>query len=283
MNSNSCVRYGLRARAVSGLLMFAAFFLAGCQKEPGGQVVAVVGDQEITQQDVRAQAAAEKITNKAALEAATPAIVQRLVDRSLLTGYARDNKLDRGPEYIARRRQLEESLLAYLGLRKLVGNLDSPTSAEAKAYVAANPWTFANRERLSLDQIRFASPSDHNVVRQLTRLGSLDAIAAKLTADGAQFSKAEAFFDTGTVDPRLANQIGRLPNGAIFDVTMGGTSYISQIKSRAPVVAAQSTWEPQALNILRSKMLRDIVQAKMDKLKSSTKIKYDPAYRPKGQ
>src|SRR4051812_31962541 len=134
---------GRRSAAVA--LMIGASLLMGCQKKPGGQVVAVVGGHEITFQDVQAQAASENI-NKAALDAARPRIVQQLVDRTILADYARDNHLDRGPEYVARRRQMDETLLAYLAFRKLVGNLSSPTAAEAKSYIAANPLMFNQRE-----------------------------------------------------------------------------------------------------------------------------------------
>ena len=282
MDSEFCRRIALRSRGLAaGSAVIAAVLISGCNKEPGGQVVAVVDDQEITLQDVRAQATAENITNKAALDAATPAIVQRLVDRSVLSDYARENNLDRGPEYVARRRQMEESLLAYLALRKLVGNLDQPTAAEARAYIAANPLSFAQRQRLALDQIRFAKPAQYRMIQEVTRLGSLDAVEAKLRADGVKFARVPASFDTGTVDPALAKKIAGLPDGDIFDLTMGETSYVSQIKGRTAVPSNRSDWEAQALNILRRKKLADSVKAKMDGLKKSTKIQYDAAYQPK--
>src|SRR3954468_1079301 len=173
--------------AAMALAIMSAGLLSACNKEPGGQVVAVVDDQEITQQDVRAEAAANNITNKAALEAATPGIVGRLVDRTVLSDYARDNNLDRGPEYVARRRQMEESLLAYLALRKLVGNLEQPTKAEARSYIAANPITFSQRQRLTLDQVRFAKPAQYKTIQELARLPTLDAVEAKLRAGGVRF------------------------------------------------------------------------------------------------
>jgi EpsD family peptidyl-prolyl cis-trans isomerase len=261
--------------------MMSAGLMSACNKEPGGQVVAVVDDQEITQQDVRAEAAANNITNKAALEEATAGIVRRLVDRTVLSDYARDNNLDRGPEYVGRRRQMEESLLAYLALRKLVGNLDQPTPGEARSYIAANPLTFAQRQRLTLDQVRFPKPAQYKAIQELVRLPTLDAVEAKLRAGGTRFVRVPADFDTGATDPSLAKKIAGLRDGDIFDLTMGGTTYISQIKGRTLIPTESSGWKAQAMNILRRKKLSDVLTARTNALKKSAKIRYDAAYQPK--
>lgn len=264
--------------AILGLVL-----LSGCDKAPGGQVVAVVDGHEITQQDVRAQALSEKITTKPALDAAAPRIVQQLVNRTVLSDYARENHLDRGPEYIARRRQLEETLLSYLALRKLVGKLDTPAPADVKAYVAANPLMFARRERLNLDQIQFPTAAAQQKMAELAKLDSLDAIAAKLRTDGVKFSRAPAYFDTGQVDRSLAEQIARLSDGEVFNLSAGGTTYFSEIKSRVPLATKPSDWEAQAQGNMQRKMLMDSVSSKIDNLKNAAKIEYDPAYRPKGK
>lgn len=264
-------------------LAVASLVLTGCGKEPGGQVVAVVGNDEITQQDVRAQAVAENITEKAALDAATPAIVRRLVDRTVLSNYAREIKLDRGPEYVARRRQMEETMLAYLALRKLLGEMKPPGQPDIEAFIVANPMMFEQRTRLSLDQIRVATPADPTTVTRLSQLGSLEAVAARLQAQRIRFVKTTAFFDTGTVDSKLATRVSELNDGAVFDLTMGGTSYISQIRSRSPVPGTKAAWQAQALSVMQNKMVSDAAASKLGNLKSKTAIKYDPAYKPKGQ
>ena len=103
------------------VILTVAAALTACNKKPGGQVAAVVNGQEITQQDLRTEAVSQNLKSKAEFDAAAPGMVQRLVDRTVLSDYARKNNLDRGPEFVARRRQMEESLLAYLALRKLIG------------------------------------------------------------------------------------------------------------------------------------------------------------------
>src|SRR4051794_17376243 len=169
------------------ILTLAAATLSGCNKKPGGQVAAVVDGQEITDQDLRTEAVSQNLKSKTEFDAAAPTIVQRLVDRTVLSDYARKNNLDRGPEFVARRRQMEESLLAYLALRKLVGTVPAPGSAEVNRFIAENPLMFSQRRRLTLDQIHFKTPADPAELKRLTALDSPDQVEAQLRSKGIQY------------------------------------------------------------------------------------------------
>jgi len=214
------------------VILTVAAALCACNKKPGGQVAAVVDGQEITDQDLRTEAVAENLKSKADFAAAAPMMVEKLVDRTVLSDYARKNNLDRGPEYVARRRQMEENLLAYLAVRKLVGNIPSPTSAEVDRFIAENPLMFSQRQRLTLDQFRFKTPADSAVLKRLTALDSPAEVEAALRSQRIQYSRTEAFFDSGTSPAPVASQIVKVPDGEMFNVSMGGQSFLSQIKSR---------------------------------------------------
>lgn len=257
-----------------------ALLVAGCDKKPGGQVVAVVDSEEITQQELRAEADAAGVPADRDLQSFAPAVLNRVIERNLLADYAREQGLDRGPEYVARRRQLEQSLLATLGLRKLAGSAAAPTPGEVQAFIRSNPAVFGRRERLTLDQIRFATPPDVNRIKQLAGLGTLDAIEARLKADGVRSARAPTALDTGTLESSVARQISALPNGQVFDLSVGGTTFISAITARAPAVAPANTWNPQATAMLRNERSRKTLVDSMAKLRAEAKIEYDPAFRP---
>ena len=137
------------------LILTLAAALSACEKKPGGQVAAVVDGQEITDQDLRTEAVAENLKSKADFDAAAPNMVAKLVDRTVLSSYARKNNLDRGPR--VRRAPAPDGgePPRYLALRKLVGNIPSPTPAEVDRFIAENPLMFSQRQRLTLDQFRF--------------------------------------------------------------------------------------------------------------------------------
>jgi peptidyl-prolyl cis-trans isomerase C len=268
-------------KAVTILALAAA--IVACNKKAGGQVAAVVDGQEITDQDLRTEAVTENLKSKADFDAAAPTMVQKLVDRAVLSGYARKNNLDRGPEYVARRRQMEETLLAYLGLRKLIGTIPSPSEAEVSRFIDENPLMFSQRQRLTLDQFRFKTPADSAVLKRLTALDTPDQVAASLRSLGVQYSRTEAYFDSGTAPAPVARQIVKVPDGQMFNVSMGGESFISQIKSRASAAVDSSQWKEEAEAALRGAKLRTIVGQRLGELKKSSKIDIDAAYQSKAK
>lgn len=270
-----------RRRAALFAIACAPLLLAGCQKKPGGQVVAVVGSEEVTQPELRAEADAAGVPAGTEAQSYAPAMLDRVIQRNLLADYARDQNLDRGPEYVARRRQLEQSLLANLALKKIAGALPAPTPGEVQAFISANPALFGSRAKIALDQVRFPAPADVAQIKALTGLGSIDAIVAKLGADRVPNARGRAALDTGTVEPMVARQIAALPNGQLFDLTVKGETFISAIVGREPTTTPPASWTQPATAMLQRERVQKAVIAQMAKLRSGAKITYDPAYQPK--
>lgn len=272
-----------RRAGSAGLLALTLVSLAlgGCDKKPGGQVVAVVGSEEITQPELRAEADAAGVPAGAEVQTYAPAILDRVVQRNLLAQYAREQNLDRGPEYVARRRQLEQSLLANLALRKIATAQPAPTPGEVQAFIRQNPANFGERRRMTLDQVRFPAPGDLKQVKALEALGSIDAIIAALKGQGVEAVRGKSQLDTGTLESQVAKQIAALPNGRLFDLTVNGTTFISAIIDRQPVPGTPDSWAGPAAQMLQRERAAKAMVAEMAKLKAGTKVTYDPAFQPK--
>ena len=102
--------------------------LAACgDKSPQGQVVATVNGEEITAQEVNAEAQALNLPANANREAVLPQILQRVLDRKLLVGVARERKMDKSPDFLIQRRRAEETVLATMLARQINEGV-SPTS-----------------------------------------------------------------------------------------------------------------------------------------------------------
>lgn len=269
--------HSVRCVALSGVAML---LLSGCEKKPGGQVIAVVNSEEITQPEIRAEAAAAGVSPTQDFQSYAPVVLERVIERNLLADYARKQGLDRGPEYVARRRQLEQSLLATLALQKLTGAQNAPSAADVTAFINKNPAVFANRERLTLDQIRFATPSDVTKIKALTALGSVSAIEAKLKADGVKMARGNAVLDTGTVETVVAKQIVAVPDGQVFDLSINGITYISAITARTPAATPPASWTAPATAMLRREGGQKAAIDAMAKLHKDANIQYDPAFKP---
>jgi len=273
-----------RTRAIrTGLCLGVALLgitLAGCEKKPGGQVIAVVNNEEITQQELRTEAEASNLPAAQGSPAATAALLQRVIDRNILADYARDQGMDREPDYLARRRQLEQTLLANLAMRKLAGPQSNPTPAQVKNFIESQPTLFAQRQRLTLDQIRFPTPTDSTKIDSLTKLGTIDAIAQNLTANGVQFTRGTPVLDTGTLDPAIAKQIVVLPNGELFDLSADGTTTFSSVTARASAATPADSWTAPATEAVRRNVLDKTLQTALEKLRRSAKIRYDAPFQP---
>ena len=86
------------AAAVFGCLLA----LDGCNREPTGQVVAVVGDDEVTLQEVNAELGNAQVPEGADPKKIQQLALQRIVERRLPASVARDEKLDERPEFLIR-------------------------------------------------------------------------------------------------------------------------------------------------------------------------------------
>src|SRR5215212_831827 len=91
-----------------------ALALSACDREPTGQVAAIVGDDEITLQEVNAEVGNAKPPEGIDAKAVQQSALQRIIDRRLLASVARDQDLDKRPEFLIRQRQLEDALLVQL-------------------------------------------------------------------------------------------------------------------------------------------------------------------------
>lgn len=280
MSAASGVSHDLRPRRVAIALAVSVLLLGGCGKKPGGQVVAVVNSEEITQQELRAEADAAGVPPGQDVAVYAPAILDRIIQRNLLASYAHDQGLDRGPEYVARRRQLEQALLANLSLRKIAEPAGSPSAAEVQAFIAQNPALYARREKLTLDQVRFPTPKDTRQIKTLAALGSIDAIEAKLRADNVPSARGVSAIDTGAVESAVARQVSALKNGEVFDLSVNGTTFISTITARTDVPTSSATWTAPAANLLKRERMQKTVADAMTKMRASAKIEYDPAFKP---
>lgn len=255
--------------------------LTGCAKKPGGQVVAVIGSDEVTEQELRTEAEAAGVPANQNFSGYAPAILDRVIQRDLLADYAKDQKLNRGPEFVARRQQIEQALLANLGTQQLLRRLPPPTSSDIAAFIQANPQMFKDRQRLTMDQVRFASPSVPDEIKALTKLGSIGAIMAKLAAQNTPAVRGAATLDTGMIDPAVARQIVALPNGRVFDISNNGTTYISAITGRAPIAVPESAWSAAAGAAFQRERAQKTVSDEIKALRANTKIQFAPGYAPK--
>lgn len=264
------------AAAVVGCLLA----LAGCNREPTGQVVAVVGDDEITLQEINAELGNAEIPKGTDPKNIQRLALQRIVERRLLAGVARDEELDKKPEFLIRERQLEEALLVQQLGEQMGRSIRVPDGAKLDKFIAERPTTFANRELLQLDQIRFPMPADPSTLRALEPDHSMDAVAAKLKQLGIEFQRGGAGLDTAAISQDLVSRLEALPAGEPFVIPQNGIVTVSAIVERKPMPLTGAAARPVAVRLIRNEELAKILKQRLDAKKAETEVKYQTGFAP---
>lgn len=151
-------REGLWRRGGWLALAMLGGLLSGCgDRTPTGQVVAVVGDTDITRRDVAAQiggGVAPQVQARAR-ETALEAVIQR----ELLARAARQRRIDASPDYLAAIRRARTDILIARLEASVLADLPPPTDAEIDAFITAHPQMFAERMQITAAQTRTGAPA----------------------------------------------------------------------------------------------------------------------------
>lgn len=257
-----------------------ALVLAGCNKSPTGQVVAVVNGEEISAQELNAELEGLNIPANADKKAIRKQLLQQIVDRRLLVQVAKEEGLDRDPAYITQQRKMNEQLLVQMYGKKASDSIKVPDNAAIDKFIAANPAMFAQRTRYKVEQIAFPMPADPQRLKQLEADHTLDQVAASLTRLGIKFERKPGAIDSGTVPPNILQQILKLPPGEPFIVPAGGAVVVSVITGKEPITLTPEQSRPLAVQAMRGQDLGKIAETRLKEAKAKAKIEYQPGYEP---
>jgi len=258
----------------------AALTLAACDKKPGGQVVAVVNGEEISQQELNAELNGQQIPPGTDRKQVMAGLLQRVVDRKLMVQKAKAEGLDKTPAYLDQVRRTEENLLVNMLAGKAAKAVAVPDASAVQGFVSGNPSLFAGRKRYALDQIAFAIPADKSVLQKLAPAHTLDAVAEVLTANNVQFQRGNTVLDTGTIPPELAARIASLPAGEPFVVPANGQLVASVVRSTEDAPTPQAQVAPAATEFLRQQSLRQAMTKQLEDARRQAKIEYQPGFAP---
>ncbi len=269
----------VKAALLSGVVA-AGLLLGGCHKEPKGQILAIVNGEEISMQELNAELQGARIPDNADRDKIRKEVLQRLIDRKLIVQKAREQGLDKTPEFVAQQRRLEENLLVSLLGQKIAATVPMPDDRDITQYIADNPSQFSGRQRLLLDQIQFAAPKDPKMLLMLRDAHSLDDVAAGVQKLGLAMSRGKGVIDTGRLDPQMVKIIDKLPPGEPFVLPSNGQYVASVIVGRDSTPTPGNVARLAAAEVVRRKALVAESKAQVARARSSAEIQYQPGYEP---
>lgn len=271
----------MRYQTITAIAL-ACLSLAACDKEPTGQVAAVVNGEEITLQEVNAELGSVNIPDGVDKKAVQQAALGRVIERRLLAQSARDEGLDKTPDYLLRERQLRDALLVQLLGQKTQRAQRVPDQSEIDKFIADNPDMFADRKIFAIDRIQFPLPKDMAQLKALENDHSMEAIAAHLQELGIKFARTDAQMDSAQVGKKRMQQIRALPAGEPFIAPEGGMVTVAVIKSERAVPLTGDTARPLAVQAIQNQQLTSAMQDRLKQARAAGEIKYQPDFAPKG-
>ena len=236
------------------LLTCSAVALAGCGRNDQptaskGQVVARVGDEVVTIQDLENEF---RWANVAPDKQKEPEIVKRvlgdLVVRKYLLRQAMAAKLDREPGVLLDLLRSREQILENAYLQRTAA-AKAPGKADVDKYMANNPAKFAGRKLLSVEQIAFPlGPATQSFIEANKDAKSLDEIDQKLTAAGIPHACIQLRQSLRRAD------INKLHNETMFRWNDAGQKvrYPSSHQTFVPSQSSAHAWPPRPYSLCRS-------------------------------
>lgn len=264
------------------VLACGAIALAGCGKkdQPAaskGQVVARVGDEVVTIQDLENEFRWANVTPDKQKE---PEIVKRvlgdLVVRKYLLRQAMAAKLDREPGVLLDILRSREQILENAYLQRTAA-AKAPGKADVDKYMANNPAKFAGRKLLSVEQIAFPfGPTTQSFIEANKDAKSLDEIDQKLTEAGIPHGRQMGALNSGDLPPEFYGLIEAKKVDDVFFVRSGPNGVFFKVKGeeRRPLEGEA------AANLARQLMRADAIKAEqgLAAYSASLEAKYEGDY-----
>lgn len=259
-----------------------ALAAASCQKKASGQTVAVVNNEEITAAELNSELANNQNALGGNTKAARDGALQELISRKLLVQQAKADGLDKAPEYINQVRRSTDDILINMLVSRRLNTAQVPSPTEIASFEASHPELFGKREIWTLNQIVYPLPKDPAVTAKLAAAKSLDEIAQDLTAAGIQFTRGTKKIDTAIFPHNVYQEVAGLKTNEPFIAPGPDRAVASVITTREPQTQTPEQERALALNAMRREQISKIIQDRVNSLRASAKIQYQPAFAPAG-
>jgi EpsD family peptidyl-prolyl cis-trans isomerase len=218
-----------------------AILLAGCGKKQEaqavvGQVIAHVGPDDVTQQELDNELRLANIPADKRSDEVVKGALSRIVERKYLVQQALAAKLDREPTvHLDLLRAHEQILAGAFVQRDLSGKMSAVSKNEMDSYIQGHPKQFDQREQFQIDQISFTAPKDVEALSAATKdFKSLDQVEAKLNEMNVKFSRGTATLDSATMPAEMLKVLDARKADDIFFVRSRGSASFFKVTSVDP-------------------------------------------------
>ena len=271
-------------RTVIGPFFFSASMLslAACDREPEGQVVAVVNGDEVTVQELNGELAGVGATDGED-QGTRNAALDRVVERRLLADVARDQDIESSPEYILRAKKLQETLLVQMLNEKLAREVKDPSPQDVDRMISENPQAFRDRTLFALDQVVFQDPEREDVMASLGPTKTMDEVVAVLNRAGVKFQRGNATVDSATLPANMFAQFRQIGTSEPMIIPAGNRITVAKIIATRPMPLTGNAARPVASTGFTRRETQKRLRELLTAARQEAEIKYQSGYsKPEG-
>lgn len=219
--------------AATVLALVGAIALAGCgkkQEAPAvvGQVIAHVGPDDVTQQELDNELRLANVPADKRTDAVIKAILSRIVERKYLVQQAIAAKLDREPTvHLDLLRSREQILAGAYVQRDLGSKVTSISKNEIDDYIQSHPNLFAKRQIYNIEQVSFPPAGNLETLAAATKdFKTIDQVEAKLNELGIKYNRGPSALDSATMPAQMLTALqGRKPDDVFFIRSRNSASF----------------------------------------------------------
>ena len=226
-------------------MILTCMILSGCGggATPKGQVVAVVNGQEVTFQDLSAQARMD-----GANQPNSKVLLQKVIGRMLLAQEAHQKGLDRYPGFPSDMTALKQNFLAQKEVRASVKPTPTPSGSQIAAFMSAHPALFARRAKVQLTEITIHDGIDR---KSLQGPESMDQLERKLTSLNVAFDRRQQQVDTAEIPAALAARVLDSADGTLTFIDGPRETLAFTVTGRTPVSLPPDAEQALAVRLIQ--------------------------------
>jgi EpsD family peptidyl-prolyl cis-trans isomerase len=271
----SCRRAAIIASC--GLLLVACGKKDGDQPVASGQVVAHVGTEVVTVQELENEFRWANIgVNKQKDPDTIKKVLSDLVARKYLLRQAVDSKLDREPGVLLDVLRSREQVLARAYLARKAESTPAG-KVDIDEFIAKNPLKFSDRRILSIEQIAFQlGPDSQKIIDASKDAGSLDEVDEQLTSAGVAHRRQMSVLNSGEVPPDLMATIEGKKTNDVFFIRSGPNGLFWKIKDEERRPLEGEAAAELARQLLRANALK--AEAGIASMSANLEAKYQGDY-----
>jgi EpsD family peptidyl-prolyl cis-trans isomerase len=245
-----------------------------------GKVVAHVGLDEVTQQEVDNELRLAKVPPDKRDEQTLRAILSQVIARKYMVQQALAAKLDREPVVsLDLLRSREQVLAGAYTQHGLAAKTSAIAKADIEGYIQAHPAQFAKRQLFQIEQVSFPPQKDMDSITAATKdFKSLDQVEAKLNELEVKFNRGTGTLDSATIPPEMLKALLARNPVDVFFVRSNTSATFFKVASVEEKPLNGEDADKFAKQELSADLARKIAQQTMDAALASAKYEGDYAH-----